>query len=102
MVETTIGADDLEVKKEVMVNAIDVDSSLDATSQLLAYFSDWRKLKVAVAWFLKLRKTLLEMSHRRHAPQASNVSTPRLGGVIRREKQQTGGQNLSTEDLLEA
>lgn len=40
-----------------MVKAVNVEGSPDASSQLMAYFSDWRKLKVAVSWFLKLKGT---------------------------------------------
>lgn len=30
--------------------------SPNATDHLIAYFSDWRKLKTSVAWFLRLKK----------------------------------------------
>ncbi|KAK0142161.1 hypothetical protein N1851_020145 [Merluccius polli] len=38
MVETAIAADDIEVKKEAMVNVINVEGSPDATGRLMAYF----------------------------------------------------------------
>lgn len=48
-----MSCDDPEVKKEVTVNAIVSQDSLNATDQLITYFSDWGRLKIAVAWFLK-------------------------------------------------
>lgn len=90
--ETALGVDDKEVKGEAMVNVTIVDSSLNATSQLMAYFSDWRKLKAAVAWFLKLKRNLLEMSHRRRVSEAQ----------VEQQRQGTKGQTLSVEDLVEA
>ncbi len=59
----TISCDDPEVKKYVVINAVITDSN--ATDQLFTYFSDWRKLKTAVAWFLKMRRTFLELVQRR-------------------------------------
>lgn len=90
--ETAIGADDLEIKKEATVNVVNVYDSPDAINWLIAYFSDRRKLKVAVACFLKVRKALLKMSHRRRVPVAQR----------HQKKQGPKGQPLLTEDLLEA
>ncbi len=86
VVKTAIRADYLEVRKEDIVNVVNVDSSPDATSCLMAYFSDWRKLKVAAAWFLKLKRILLEMTHRRHVPET----------LLQQEKQGPKRQALST------
>lgn len=63
-VESTIDAGDPEVKKETSVNAIDVQNN-SATSQLIMYHSDWRRLNAAVAWILKVKRALLEMSNKR-------------------------------------
>lgn len=68
MLETAILADELGVKESV-VNAVYVESSPDATSQLMAYFADWRELKVAVARVLKLKGTLLEVGGFRKCKQ---------------------------------
>lgn len=63
--EATIACDDPEVKKEVTVNAIVSQDSLNAADQLIACFSDWGRLKIAVAWFLKWRSILLQLKERR-------------------------------------
>lgn len=33
--------------------------------KLIAYYSDWQRLRKAVAWFTHLRKILLNLSHKR-------------------------------------
>lgn len=107
MVKAFVGADDLEVRKEVTVNALNVESAAETTYQLMAHFSDWRKLKVTVAWFLRLKRTLLERSRKRTKLEASNTSKQGPDkGVTPQEKQalkvDTGGCALSADDLLEA
>ena len=94
MVETAIAADDIEVKKEAMVNVINVEGSPDATGRLMAYFSSWMKLKVSVAWFLKLKGILLGRCCRKSEAEASNTSK------IRSDRPK--GHALSAKDLLEA
>lgn len=56
--------DDPEVRKDAYVNGT-VQDSLNATDHLISSFSCLRKLKVAVAWFLRLKGHLLELSHQR-------------------------------------
>ncbi len=63
--ENTIAVDDPEVKKDFTVNAAIIKDSPNATDQLAAYFSDWRRLKVAAAWFLKVKTMLLKLSQKR-------------------------------------
>lgn len=63
--------DDPEVKRDTLVNVV-VDAPLNATDNLLTYFSDWSRLKAAVAWFLRLKAVLLELSRRRKDGKASN------------------------------
>lgn len=59
MVDTAVGVEDLEVKKEAFVNVVNTQGSLKGTNRLMAYFSDWRRLRVSVAWLLKLKRMLL-------------------------------------------
>ncbi|XP_042586291.1 uncharacterized protein LOC122138292 [Cyprinus carpio] len=59
MVDTAVGVEDLEVKKEASVNVVNTQGSLKGTNRLMAYFSDWRRLRVSVAWLLKLKRMLL-------------------------------------------
>lgn len=64
--ETIIDDDDLEVKKEAVVNVTLVQDSPTPADQLLTYFSDWKRLKVAVAWLLRWKKILLQLKQRRN------------------------------------
>ena len=57
-----LSSNDPDVKKDVAVNAITVNDSNNATQQLLSYFSDWNRLRISVAWFLRLKDTLLKLA----------------------------------------
>ncbi|KAK0141947.1 hypothetical protein N1851_020380 [Merluccius polli] len=84
VVDTVIRQDDPEVKKEAVVNAVNVNTTSDSTSYLISYFSDWRKLKVSVAWLLRLRKLLLYRVRRRKEPDTASStqsSTELKGGL---------------------
>ncbi len=94
LVETAIAADDTEVKKEATVNVINVEGSPEATGWLMAYFSSWMKLKVSVAWFLRLKGLLLEKCRRRNETVAPSTSKPR--------SDMPRGRALSAKELFEA
>ncbi len=103
MVDTTVRDDDLEVKKEAFVNVVNTQDSLKGTNRLMAYFSVWRRLRVSVAWLLKLKRMLLRRICKRKesdTADANKQSTLVLGNQI--VKDTTGGQTLSAEDLMEA
>ena len=51
--DVRMDSDDPEVRK-AYVN-VTVHDALNATDHLISYFSCWRRLKVAVAWFLRLK-----------------------------------------------
>ncbi len=73
IMEIGIPADDPEVKRDVTVNAVVAKDASNATDQLITYFSEWRKLKVTVAWFLKIKRALLRLSQRRKQLQTSDA-----------------------------
>lgn len=107
--EATITDDDLEVKRDATVNTIITQDSPNATDQLMSYFSDWRKLKVAVAWFLKWKRTLLQLKQRRkelHALELhrKDADEPSINVSLEMEKAKRadGSQVLSAEDLWDA
>lgn len=62
VLDVSMDSDDQEVRRETAVNAIKVCDISSPADQLITYFSDWRKLKVAVAWILRLKTILLEQS----------------------------------------
>ena len=107
--EVTIADDDLEVKREATVNTIITQGSPTATDQLLSYFSDWRRLKVAVAWFLKWKRILLQLKQKRKDLHALELHRKEAGGSslnvsleMERAKRAIESQMLSAEDLLDA
>ncbi|XP_014834503.1 PREDICTED: uncharacterized protein LOC106912190 [Poecilia mexicana] len=61
-VELDVG--DKEVKKEAAANIIGLDTPAP-TDQLTVHFSDWRRLKRAVAWYLRLKCVLKKKCKRR-------------------------------------
>ncbi|KAK7896434.1 hypothetical protein WMY93_021759 [Mugilogobius chulae] len=75
MESSSISADDPEVKREAIVNAITTHNE-NPTSHLIHYFSSWSKLKTSVAWMLELKEKLLLVSKKRMeyvAKQSENV-----------------------------
>lgn len=52
-VDVSVDSHDQEVRKEVIVNTICVCDIASPTDLLIACFSDWRRLKTAVAWKVK-------------------------------------------------
>lgn len=59
-------SDDPEVRKEVIITSIVTGvAERTPTNQLLEYHSSWNSLKRAVAWMLKVKEFLLQMSRKR-------------------------------------
>lgn len=56
--------DDPEVKKDVIVNTIIIDVE-NPVRKLIEYYSDWNCLKKIVAWILKIKNLLLEITKRK-------------------------------------
>lgn len=57
----SIADGDPEVKRDPLVNSVVVNDT-NPTRQFILHFSDWTRLKAAVAWFLRLRRVLLKSS----------------------------------------
>ena len=51
--------DDLEIKREVRVHAIDLDMSMDTIEKLFCYFSSWVNLIKSMASLLRFKLWLL-------------------------------------------
>lgn len=67
----------------------------------MVYFSDWRRLKVAVAWFLRLKAILRSMRDKKRRPQP-NLDNPICKGTTKEKVMKTQLYRLSSQDLLEA
>ena len=61
---SVISSDDPEVKRDLTVNVITKDTE-DHTNYLINYFSTWMKLKTTVAWFLRLKQLLKQLTQKR-------------------------------------
>ena len=96
--EQALSSDDPELRKVVTVN-LAVKDSCDATTYLMNYFSSWMKLKKAVAWFLRLKSTLLQLCKKRK----SGLEQRRHKMVTRQSKQQESDPYvLSVDDMDQA
>lgn len=89
-------------QRDLMTNV--VTHSECATSRLIHYFSDWTKLKISVAWFLRLRTALPELSRKRKGIKASLAigrSVPQ-SAKVEEQMRKAGAQSLSASDLSRA
>lgn len=119
MDSTSISSDDPEVRGEVAVNTVIINDAPNATNnisdedpqnavnQLITHFSSWKRLKISVAWFLQLRKTLQLLSQKRKEIQAS-LSSSGLDPTQQKNKEEEdmkrfratmGGHVLFPEDI---
>lgn len=101
-VDISFTADDPEVKRSLTVNATVLDT---ATSRLMNHFFDWQRLRIAVAWIIKLKKTV--QTKKKKELQLANTSARGAPFVnVHREMQafatSLGNQKVSLEDLGEA
>ena len=104
ILDSSIAADDPEVKKELMVNAVIIEDTQTATQRLMSYFSDWNRLKKSVAWFLKIRKLLQEVVRKRKllSQEIANISNKQMEQEMQQLKAAFGVQILTPDDLVEA
>ena len=107
--ESTITAHDPEIKPDITVNVI-VKSQLNPTHHLIHHFSSWMKLKTAVAWLLKVKTTLSQLTRKRKEIQATVSSVEndpvklkeKVEGEMQVFKSTLHGQFLTPEDLIQA
>jgi len=107
--ELSLDLNDPEVRKKTTVNAINVCAVSSRTDQLISYFSDWRRLNTAVAWFLRLKVMLKAKVRLRGQLEAAVADHPKEISQDRLKKAE-GQQGpvasrsgvLTLEDQLEA
>ena len=86
-----------EVKRTHTVNAICTKEN--ATQKLMTHFSEWTKLLIAVAWYLKLKESLKTLALKRKLSENKMITrskTKDLPDVT------LGGQQIRLEDLKRA
>lgn len=97
-----VSAEDPEVKCVLLMNVINAKTE-EPTIRLMNSFSSWTKLKTSVAWFLRLKGILLQLSRKRKdLASASPIPPARLVEEMKRARETVGSQTLSVCDLIRA
>lgn len=100
-VDVSLSVEDQEVKREAATNAINVCDAVTSTDQLIRYFSDWRRLKRAVAWFLRLKSILMEkVRWRKQLKGTKTLQSSKTSGQVFRATPRDS--ILTVKDLVEA
>ncbi|XP_048039585.1 uncharacterized protein LOC125264365 [Megalobrama amblycephala] len=61
--DLSINVDDSEVKHSASVNLLCAVDGTDAVNKLINYYSDWFKLKRAVAWIFRFKDMIIQRSN---------------------------------------
>ena len=69
------GEEAYEGNNEVTSSAVITTEEDDPLKQVLEYYSDWTRLKRAVAWLLRLKKTLMQKAKHEESPGKSKYLT---------------------------
>ncbi|GAA6094046.1 uncharacterized protein LOC117805176 [Tachysurus ichikawai] len=68
-------SDDPEVKRSITANAAQVEEDMDVLMQFIQYFSSWTLLKRSVAWILRFKQLLINLSQKRKSLRMSLTQT---------------------------
>lgn len=95
---SSLALDDPELKRTHTVNAICAKEE-NATQRLMTHFSDWTKLQLAVAWYLKLKETLKGLVQKRKLGENKVITRSKTKDM---PDYPLSGQQMSLEDLEKA
>ncbi len=99
-----ISDNDLEIK-EVSVNAVCADN-YDHTSQIFSHYSDWYRLRRAIAWFLKFKSILKTLMKKRkelcHTLRCNISVNSELEREMKNLKASMTGDTLTVSDIENA
>lgn len=95
-------AEDPEVKKGVLVNVITAEERTDAMQQVIQYFSSWIRLKKAVAWFTRLKQTLVTLWRKRKELKRLYNNEQQLNKDMLSYKKSLKHTYLTVDDLQKA
>ncbi|XP_031422633.2 uncharacterized protein LOC116220330 [Clupea harengus] len=90
--------DDPEVRKSVTVNSIMQTCEERPTDKLLNYFSDWLKLRVAVAWIMKVKDALRHLVQKRKDSK-DDYMYQRANRINTRSVKISMKESITVEDL---
>lgn len=103
--------DDPEIKMATTSNAVVIKSSPDATSKLIHYFSDWYRLRRAVAVFVRVKETLRARRNNRlngkdevsnNGKDLKDQRTPTTTEVAKPKSAEGPHLPLTVQDLIKA
>ena len=103
--------DDPEIKKATTSNAVVIKPSPDATSKLIHYFSNWYRLRRAVAVFLRVKETLRARRNNRlngkdevsnNGKDLKDQRTPTTTEVAKPKSAEGPHLPLTVQDLIKA
>lgn len=86
---------DQEIRRVAQVHITQVKEPTDAIGQLMIHFSSWMKLKRAVAWFLKLKHLLKELTDKKRKLGGGETRANLLRKLLK-------GVRLTLDDLVAA
>ncbi|KAK0142198.1 hypothetical protein N1851_020135 [Merluccius polli] len=93
---------DPEVKKGILVNATTVEESTDVMQQLTEYFSSWIRLKKAVAWLIRVKGTLVNLSKKTKEINELYKDQEQVNKEMTRYKKSLKQTYLTLDDLRQA
>jgi transposase InsO family protein len=100
-IDTAIGVNDVEVKK--CVNTTLIQSSFNGVEKILQHFSDWKRLKVTVGWFLKakdnLRKIVKQKIENREKLIDSGVPRERIMQIEKAESERRVKESKKAKEI---
>ncbi|XP_077073702.1 uncharacterized protein LOC143724510 [Siphateles boraxobius] len=97
-----LAPEDPEVKKGILVNAITAEESTDAMQQLIQYYSSWIHLKKAVAWLIRLKGTLVNLSRKRKEMNGLYSDQQRVNREMLSYKKNLKQTYLTVDNLRQA
>ena len=103
----SVSQDDPEVRRNTTVlTTVVVKETETPTNQLISFFSDWLRLLKAVAWFLKLKNTLMLLANKRKELSPSHSVTrshdQEVSNQLKTFSTTLGGQRLTVIDVSQA
>lgn len=79
-IDTTLATNDMEVKK--CANTALIQSPVEGVERILEHFSDWKRIKLAVGWFLiakdNLRKIVIQKREREEKMKNSGIPEEKI------------------------
>lgn len=101
---------EVELKNSAVVNCVSATEKRKPMDKLIEYYSEWYRLKRAIAWMLRLKEILLHLSNKRCEIQATisqtennpNKQQAHLQTQMFKLKQTLTKKPLSVEDVEDA